>query len=68
MLSAAEEWPSAVERLLGLKSVAVMTVNDHLNMRKLVAPAFTPQALARGDPRLVQKFVLKAVSRPINTC
>lgn len=43
-----------MERLLGLKSVAVMTFNDHLNMRKLMAPAFTPQALARGVPRLVE--------------
>ena len=50
----AEEWPLAVERLLGLRSVAVMTFNDHLNMRKLMAPAFTPQALARGVPRLVE--------------
>ena len=31
-----------------------MTFDEHLNMRKLMAPAFTPQALARTVPRLVE--------------
>lgn len=40
--------------LLGYKSVAVLTFDDHLNMRKLMTPAFNPKHLARGIPRLVQ--------------
>ena len=40
--------------LLGRKSVAVLTFDDHLNMRKLMSPAFNPKGLARGVPRLVQ--------------
>ena len=43
-----------VTLLLGSKSVACLTFDDHLNMRKLMAPAFNPKALARGVPRLVQ--------------
>jgi len=40
--------------LLGYKSVAVLTFDDHLNMRKLMSPAFNPKHLARGIPRLVE--------------
>ena len=40
--------------LLGFKSVAVLTFDDHLNMRKLMNPAFNPKHLARGVPRLVE--------------
>ena len=40
--------------LLGYKSVAVLTFDDHLNMRKLMTPAFNPKHLARGIPRLVE--------------
>ena len=40
--------------LLGYKSVAVLTFDDHLNMRKLMSPAFNPKHLARGVPRLVE--------------
>ena len=40
--------------LLGRKSVAVLTFDDHLNMRKLMSPAFNPKGLVRGVPRLVQ--------------
>ena len=39
--------------LLGFKSVAVLRFDDHLNMRKLMNPAFNPNHLARGVPRLV---------------
>lgn len=49
-----EDWPLGVALLLGRKSVAVLTFDDHLNMRKLMAPAFNPKALARGVPRLVE--------------
>lgn len=43
-----------VALLLGRKSVAVLTFDDHLNMRKLMSPAFNPKGLVRGVPRLVQ--------------
>ena len=49
-----EDWPLGVALLLGRKSVAVLTFDDHLNMRKLMAPAFRPKALARVVPRLVE--------------
>lgn len=51
---AEEDWPLAVNMLLGFKSVAVLTFDDHLNMRKLMNPAFNPKHLARGIPRLVE--------------
>ena len=50
----AEDWPLGVCMLLGYKSVAVLTFEDHLNMRKLMTPAFNPKHLARGVPRLVE--------------
>ena len=50
----AEDWPLGVCMLLGYKSVAVLTFDDHLNMRKLMTPAFNPKHLARGIPRLVE--------------
>jgi cytochrome P450 len=50
----AEDWPLGVCMLLGYKSVAVLTFDDHLNMRKLMSPAFNPKHLARGIPRLVE--------------
>ena len=43
-----------VALLLGRKSVAVLTFDDHLNMRKLMSPAFNPKGLVRGVPRLVE--------------
>lgn len=51
---AEEDWPLGVCMLLGYKSVAVLTFDDHLNMRKLMSPAFNPKHLARGIPRLVE--------------
>ncbi|KAL3157165.1 hypothetical protein ABBQ38_001405 [Trebouxia sp. C0009 RCD-2024] len=51
---AEEDWPLGVALLLGRKSVAVLTFDDHLNMRKLMSPAFNPKGLVRGVPRLVQ--------------
>ena len=50
----AEDWPLAVNILLGFKSVAVLKFEEHLNMRKLMTPAFNPKHLARGVPRLVE--------------
>ena len=51
---AAGDWPSTIRQLLGAHGVATMHGQQHLQARKMVAPAFAPKTALAYIPRTVE--------------
>ena len=49
-LSAAD-WPHTVAMLMGMKTFALIKHNQHLDVRKMLLPAFSPKTILQYIPR-----------------
>ena len=46
------DWPSTIQRLMGDKTIALITYQRHLDVRKMLLPAFAPKTLLQYIPRI----------------
>ena len=48
------DWPSTIQRLMGDKTIALITHQRHLDVRKMLLPAFAPKTLLQYIPRITE--------------
>ena len=48
------DWPSTIQRLMGDKTIALISHQRHLDVRKMLLPAFAPKTLLQYIPRITE--------------
>ena len=49
-----EHWPTTIKKLVGRKAVSNVVGSHHIQVRKIILPAFTPKVSQQYIPRLVE--------------
>ena len=48
------DWPGTIQTLMGSKTIALITHQRHLEVRKMLLPAFSPKTLLQYVPRIAE--------------